>query len=124
MPACVLVIDNDPTVCKAVHEFFEKGKVEFLCVSNGAEAIDRISWHSFSAILLDLILPGTSGFEVVSHIRTHRPELLDRVVLMTAVPLHVIETQLPDLIDRVLVKPFLVSDLLHCIEGYVALNGM
>ncbi len=43
------------------------------CVTNGAEAIAQMEQQTYALVLLDLRMPGKTGFEVLSNIRPNHP---------------------------------------------------
>ncbi|MBI2375668.1 MAG: DUF2378 family protein [Deltaproteobacteria bacterium] len=69
----VLVVDD-----AAVNRLVSTGLVEALGhhaegVASGAEALELLTRKSFDAVLLDLAMPGMSGFELLSRIRVQKP---------------------------------------------------
>jgi len=71
--------------------------------------VDRLqSEESYDVILTDLIMEDGSGHELIEWIRTHRPDLEDRVVVMTGMahPEH----DAPERVPRI-AKPFDLDEL-------------
>ena len=85
-------------------------------VKNGRAAIDALSSFRYDLILLDLLMPQVSGYEVLSFLRGTDAEMLDRVVVVTAFP-NAFREQLP--IAAVVRKPFDISELSTLVEGVV-----
>ncbi len=57
--------------------------------------------------ILDLMLPGLNGFDLLAKIRDSRPELLSRVIVLTAVSTSLLQTfPFTPLVWRVIRKPF------------------
>lgn len=81
--ALVLVVDDDRRIRDLVEGFLQSDDVEVECVDDGADAIRKLKTGSYSLVLLDLMMPGLSGFVVLDFLRTERPEMVDRVVVMT-----------------------------------------
>jgi len=81
--ATVLVVDDDRRIRDLVEGFLSSDEVEVECVDDGTEAIRRLRDHAYSLILLDLMMPGLSGFVVLDFLVAERPELVERVVVMT-----------------------------------------
>jgi DNA-binding response OmpR family regulator len=52
--------------------------------TNGDEALQRIEEREYAAIVLDLMLPTKTGIDVIEHLRVSRPELLPRIIVITA----------------------------------------
>lgn len=80
--ANVLVIDDDRSVGEMVRRGIEKAGLSVVTVMTADEGIQAIQTASPEVVLLDIVLPGTSGLEVFEQIR-----LLDRklpVIFITA----------------------------------------
>ncbi len=80
----VLVVDDEPDIAAVVAYHLAKNGYRVSTASDGTEAI-RIAVHERpDLIVLDLMLPGRSGFEVLEELR-HRPETSGvGVILLTA----------------------------------------
>lgn len=79
----ILMVEDTASVAALYKSYLNPLDVEVEIASTGQEAIQRFSTGStFSLILLDLRLPDISGFDVLSDIRQHHPDI--PVVIMTA----------------------------------------
>jgi CheY-like chemotaxis protein len=52
--------------------------------ADGRETIDALRSRQYAAVLLDLLMPGVDGFEVLDFLKAENPELLRNVVVVTA----------------------------------------
>jgi len=59
----ILAIENEPNALFAIKKLFEKENVNIHGIDNAMQALDLLQGSSFDAIVLDLNLPGMSGFE-------------------------------------------------------------
>ncbi|KGJ93950.1 response regulator [Colwellia psychrerythraea] len=59
----ILAIENDPNALFAINKLFEKENVNIHGIDNATQAIELLQDSNFDAIVLDLNLPGMSGFE-------------------------------------------------------------
>ncbi len=77
----VLLIDDDTELCELVQEFFGARGIRLAIIHDGrrglAEAFDRV----YDLILLDVMLPGLDGFELLRQVRrrSHVP-----IIMLTA----------------------------------------
>ena len=64
----IVIVDDDPEFSSSVKMFFagESGYKVLSVASSGREGVAAILEHSPDVVLLDMILPGTDGFEVMS----------------------------------------------------------
>jgi DNA-binding response OmpR family regulator len=86
----VLVIDDDRKLCRLIHDYLEPMGYAVSAAHSGSEGVDRAVAESWDAVILDLMLPGLDGFEVLKAIRrtsdvpvlmlTARGEEADRIV--------------------------------------------
>ena len=79
----VLVVDDEPTIAEVVSRYLERAGYETHSAADGNEAIDAAATHRPDLVVLDLMLPGIDGLEVMRRLREH-----DRgrtpVILLTA----------------------------------------
>ena len=79
----VLVVDDEPTIAEVVSRYLERAGYETHIAADGNEAIDAAATHRPDLVVLDLMLPGIDGLEVMRRLREH-----DRgrtpVILLTA----------------------------------------
>ena len=65
----VLLVEDDPSVREAATIVLERAGFVVHPVSDGARALDAASKQAFDAVLLDLMLPSVSGFDVCRELR-------------------------------------------------------
>ncbi|HHU07738.1 MAG TPA: response regulator transcription factor [Clostridiaceae bacterium] len=86
----VLIVDDDPNISELLRLYFSKDGFDVLICYNGDEVLDIYHTSSPDVIVLDLMLPGMSGFDVLRALRkesevpililTARGDTLDKVV--------------------------------------------
>jgi CheY-like chemotaxis protein len=106
----VLVIEDEPYIARMVAAIVGRLKYQVEVVSTGSNAVRRISEQNYSAIVLDLMLPDLGGFDIIEHIRQSKPELLKRVIVITASIMHLKKLGREQL-GGMLEKPFDIHDL-------------
>jgi DNA-binding response OmpR family regulator len=67
----VLVVDDDAELCSLLMRFLAREGFEISWASSGAAGIDRALCEDYSLIMLDVMMPGTDGFDVLRRIRQH-----------------------------------------------------
>ncbi len=65
----VLVVDDEKLIVKGVKFSLEQDEMEVTAAYNGEDALELAKNNEFDIILLDVMLPGLSGFEVCQAIR-------------------------------------------------------
>ena len=77
----ILVVDDDPLIRGSLYEMLRGQRFEVEMASDGAEAIDHLKRRPFQLVLTDWKMPQVDGMSLLSHIRTHYPDV--SVVLIT-----------------------------------------
>tara|TARA_R110001599_G_scaffold353188_1_gene590598 strand:+ start:30271 stop:30984 length:714 start_codon:yes stop_codon:yes gene_type:complete len=66
----VLIVDDDRELCDLLIEFLQLEDFDASAVHNGREAVSLCRDRDFDAIVLDIMLPGLQGLEVLRALRT------------------------------------------------------
>ena len=118
MAARILVVDDDPPIVRLLRVNLEMEGYEVAVASNGKEALEAVKAHPPDLVLLDVILPGMDGLEVVTRLRRDPATARLPVVLLSA------RAQDADIrhgkgagADEYVTKPFDPRDLLATVEG-------
>ena len=82
--AAILLVDDDSQNLELVAETLRAAGYETQAVRSGARALEVLSSKVVGAVLLDLLMPGMDGFQVIRHVR-QEPTLKELPILvMTA----------------------------------------
>lgn len=111
----VLVLDDDPAMQRLVRHLLTRAGFRVDVVGRGNAAIDAIQSTPYNAVLLDLMMPVEGGMTVIKHLRTHKPEVLGRVILLTSTPDAVLRTIAGD-VSGIVKKPFVAGELIAAVE--------
>src|SRR5262249_20814105 len=65
----LLVIEDDPVQSQAISELIGDGDVETTSVPSGEVALENLAERDYDCVVLDLRLPGMSGFELIERIK-------------------------------------------------------
>jgi two-component system OmpR family response regulator len=77
----VLIVDDEEEFTSTLVERLLLREIDCVGVTSGGEALGAIGARPFDVVLLDVKMPGVSGFEVFREIRRLRPQL--PIVLLT-----------------------------------------
>lgn len=80
-PARILVVEDDRDIAALVAYHLTKEGYQVRTAAGGAEALDAVSEERPDLVVLDVMLPGHSGLDVLREIR-RRPDLADLPVIM------------------------------------------
>ena len=65
----ILAIDDDVRLCRLISEFFSESECAIQAVHSGPAGLSRALEQQFDLILLDIMLPGLDGFEILTQLR-------------------------------------------------------
>lgn len=65
----ILVVEDESEISSIVIKYLQKNDFECFLAENGLEALETFSKHSFHLVILDIMMPGIDGFEVLQRIR-------------------------------------------------------
>jgi two-component system cell cycle response regulator len=77
----VLIVDDNPTNVELLQAFLESLPVKLVTAADGMEALAKVAEHNPDLILLDIMMPRMSGFQVCKRIKSD-PKTKDIQVLM------------------------------------------
>ena len=106
----VLVVDDDPAVRTLITTLLQRTNATVDCAEDGDVAVMRLGRQSYSVIVLDLMLPKVDGFEVLDRVASTKPDLLNRVIVLTAVARTKLQPLERRKVWRVMRKPFDIDD--------------
>ncbi len=112
----ILIAEDEVEIAKALKLLLEKNKFTVDIVHNGKDAWSYIRQIEYNVIVLDIMMPGLDGLEVLARIRAHR--MATPVLLLTA------KAEVEDRVnglnagaDDYLSKPFATSELIARVKA-------
>ncbi len=79
-PPRILVVDDETRIREACKQVLEECGYEVTLASSGVLAIDAISSNHYDIILLDLMMPEMSGFDVLARVKSLDPDTVVIVI--------------------------------------------
>jgi HAMP domain-containing protein/CheY-like chemotaxis protein len=65
----LLVVEDDPVQSQAISDLIGDGDVSTTSVASGENALETLQEHNYDCVVMDLRLPGMSGFELIERIK-------------------------------------------------------
>ena len=112
----VLVVDDDLAIRTLVVSVLLRAKIPVEQAANGREAMQRIERTEYAAIVLDLMMPIASGFDVIDYLVQRQPEKCCVIVISAAAPAVLREVEEKSVVCAVLRKPFDISELVTAVR--------
>ena len=114
----VLLVEDDATALETMLMRFEREGLDVDAFADGYDAIDALRMVEYDAIVLDLIITsGLNGFGVLNYIELEKPELLDRIFLVSGMSEQTIMNTAPALMPRFFRKPFDDRKLVEAVKA-------
>jgi CheY-like chemotaxis protein len=112
----VLIVDDDRSHLDLVEQVLAPLGFTVFVATNGAECLDVAQRCHPDIVLLDLAMPGMTGWEVAAHLRAERHDEL--AILVVSADAHVLTGERPGPMhhDDYLVKPLQIPDLLEKLQ--------
>lgn len=111
----VLVVEDDPTLRMGLRATLRSAGFKVLVASTGPEGLEAATSESPDLVLLDVMLPGMNGFEILRALRERSPDL--PIIMLTAKGEEQDKVQGLRLgADDYVVKPFGIAELLARVD--------
>ena len=118
MSKTILIADDEPNIVISLEYLLQRDGYRVVVARDGQEALDTIAAAPPDLVLLDLMLPRVSGFEVCQTIRENPALANMRIVILTAKGREVEVSKGMALgADAYITKPFSTKDLLAQIRA-------
>lgn len=112
-PLRLLIVDPDEPIQLLLAAVFRRRDAVVDCVSDVETALVRLGGERYDVLILDLMLPGSSGFDLIRSVQMRHPELLSRTIVLTAATPRMAGGLIEQpLVRRVMRKPFELADLI------------
>ena len=118
----VLIAEDDEALRAMTGALLRRAGYEIDFAADGEEAIESVGAKAYDCILLDLMMPTASGFEVLAWMHRERKGLAARrVIILTAMAGAALTNLTPERVFAVVRKPFDVDELralvARCVNG-------
>lgn len=117
----VLLIEDEPNIIEAIRFLLTRDGWEVATHSDGTDAVDVIQAASPDLVILDLMLPGRSGMDILRDLR-EIPELASLPVLMLTARGQSRDRDMAEKagVSRFMTKPFSNAEVLTAVRDLLA----
>jgi len=114
-PIRLLILDDEPIVCKRLKPTFQKLGYDVETFTDSASALARLQEKSFDIVITDLKMEGADGMQVLAGVKEVSPAT--RVIVITgfATMETARESYRKGAFDFI-AKPFKLGDLVECVQ--------
>jgi len=107
----LLLLEDDPQTAGALRAGFTRSAFDVTCVATVGDALQAVAHTRFDVLILDLMVPGGSGYDVLAELRARGDDV--PILILTA------RDRVPDRVDGLergaddyLVKPFAFAEVM------------
>ena len=117
----VLVVDDDEHILRSLSQYLELEEFQVVSASNGNEALQRFADEKPDLVVLDVMMPGMDGFQVLETLRKGDQKPNVPVLMLTARDQHAdIMRGYQMGATSYLIKPFNLDELVEAIRELFA----
>jgi DNA-binding response OmpR family regulator len=115
-----LIVEDDPAIRKLVEKLLLRRGIDVETAHDGRQAIEKIRQKHYSVVVLDLMVPEVSGFEIIDFVKKNR--IPTPIAVVSAVSHQALTKVDPEVVKLVISKPFDVNEFTKaifelCCEG-------
>jgi len=115
----ILVVDDEINVCKSIRRALASDDYEIDMATDGEEALRKDAETPYDVILVDLMMPGLSGIDLLKTLKGRRSKA--QIIMMTGYPstktsLHTMQLGAFDYLP----KPFIPSEIRNVVGRALA----
>ena len=117
----ILIAEDEPSIVVALEYLLQRSGYEVHIARNGDEALKQVEAHAPDLVLLDVMMPLRSGYEVCKRIREHPDWRHIKIVMLSAKGRDAeINKGLAAGADLYVTKPFSTREMVEKIRGLLA----
>lgn len=80
----ILVVEDEPSILESLGFILRRAGFEVDTAMDGTEALSRLRRQAYSGLILDIMLPGMNGFDVLRAVRADKALSTLPVIVLTA----------------------------------------
>ena len=112
----VAIVDDERSVRRSLGRLLRSAGIHVEAFASGAEFLERLPTGSWQVVVLDIHLPGLTGFELLKRVRDERAELA--VIMITGYEERDVKRRAYDAGAKgFLLKPFMFSEFLEVVRA-------
>lgn len=116
-PRRALIVEDDPAIRKLVEKLLTRKGIEIETAADGMRALEKLRSGTYSALVLDLMVPEVNGFEIIEFVKQNSPAL--PIAVVSAVSQQALTNLDLDVVKLVISKPFDVDEFTKAILALV-----
>ncbi|HXI13859.1 MAG TPA: response regulator [Thermoanaerobaculia bacterium] len=107
----ILIVEDDPGIRELLAELAKREGIAYDIAEDGQQAINHLEKNDYSILLLDLMLPKMSGYNILQFLRNKPQGSKASVIVVTANADDFMRRVDPNVVDAIIRKPFDVEEM-------------
>lgn len=113
----VLVAEDDPAIRRLLATTLRRRRLDVVLAQDGREALDALQREFFDVIVMDLMMPHVTGWDLVRWLGANPDRRPRSVVVVSAADREALRDLDPTVVNAIVFKPFDVLQLGAYIRG-------
>jgi len=106
-PRCpVLIAEDDPAIRALLVTALRRRKVPSMTAANGVEALQHLKDQDWLVLVLDLMMPSVTGWDVINWLAANADRKPKTVIVVSATDRALLKELDPSVVNAVIFKPF------------------
>jgi DNA-binding response OmpR family regulator len=80
----ILIVEDEPSILESLGFILQRAGFEVDTATDGTDALNRLRRQTYSGLILDIMLPGMNGFDVLRAVRADKALVALPVIVLTA----------------------------------------
>ena len=114
----ILVVDDDKAIRQLVAAVLKRERYDVDTADGGWDALSKIELTQYDVVVLDLMMPGVSGLDVLKRLPVRDPQIKCVVIMSAASPLEIAKSNIPN-VFATLPKPFDIKALIKVVRACI-----
>lgn len=106
----VLITEDDPALRNLLAAAIRRRRMRLETAANGQEALVLLAEREWLVLVLDLMMPAVSGWDVIAWLSEHPDRRPGTVIVVSAVDREMLQKLDPSVVNAIIFKPF---DVFH-----------
>jgi CheY-like chemotaxis protein len=107
----VLVAEDDPSIRSLIATALRRRRLATATAENGAETLRHLQSQEWTVLVLDLMMPGVTGWDVITWLAAHPERKPKTVIVVSATDRALLQHVDPSVVNAVIFKPFDILQL-------------
>lgn len=120
----ILIVDDEPNIVISLEFLMKREGFQVSVAVDGQEALEKIAETNPDLVLLDVMMPKKSGFEVCQEIRAHPDWAAIKIIMLTAKGRDIeVQKGMALGADAYVTKPFSTKELVAKVRSVLAMDA-